>query len=139
MRSEEVEKAIKNHILFKDSLEKVICLGEEKIEIEDVEEAREDVTTLLDYIETLEEKLNIKKLIGIITIILMCLVILTGCTSESNAKDQERFVKISMGNVYIYYDTQTKVQYAMMNNGHGGTSLTLLVDAEGKPLLYEGE
>ena len=41
--------------------------------------------------------------------------------------------------INVYYDKQTKVEYAMKNNGNGGTSLSLLVDAEGKPLLYEGE
>lgn len=38
----------------------------------------------------------------------------------------------------IYYDKETKVQYLEKSVYKGG-GITVLVDQEGKPLLYEGE
>lgn len=81
-----------------------------------------------------------KKII-ISLILTVMLAMLTGC-ADSVAETEKRFVKISDEGTFginVYYDKQTKVEYAMKNNGNGGTSLSLLVDAEGKPLLYEGE
>lgn len=81
-----------------------------------------------------------KKII-ISLILTVMLAMLTGC-ADSVAETEKRFVKISNEGAFgvsVYYDKQTKVEYAMKNNGNGGTSLSLLVDAEGKPLLYEGE
>lgn len=81
-----------------------------------------------------------KKII-ISLILTIMLAVLTGC-ADSVAETEKRFVEISNEGTYgvsVYYDKQTKVEYAMRNNSHGGTSLSLLVDAEGKPLLYEGE
>lgn len=81
-----------------------------------------------------------KKII-ISLILTVMLAMLTGCV-DSAAETEKRFVEISDEGTYgvsVYYDKQTKVEYAIKNNGHGGTALSLLVDAEGKPLLYEGE
>lgn len=79
------------------------------------------------------------KLIVLITVIISCLFILSGCTN-SDAGEIERFVKVGYtGDVILYYDNITKVQYISYNNRRGGTALTVLLDAEGKPLLYEGE
>lgn len=66
------------------------------------------------------------------------LVLLTGCSTAINEPENYRFINIYQnGSVRIYYDTETNVEYAVRDNGHGGTSMTLLVDAEGKPLLYQ--
>lgn len=81
-----------------------------------------------------------KKVIFSLILVVM-LAMLTGC-ADSVAETEKRFVEISNEGAYgvsVYYDKQTKVEYAMRNNDRGGTSLSLLVDAEGKPLLYEGE
>lgn len=79
------------------------------------------------------------KLVILSIVVISILFVLTGCTS-SEAKTEKRFIEIYRGfNVVVYYDNQTKVQYASCMNGHGGTALTVLLDAEGKPLLYEGE
>lgn len=83
-----------------------------------------------------------KKVIGIILIIVISLVILTGCTSQSSAVTEERFVLIdNLGNYNgnIYYDKETKVQYMLYSSYRTGACVTVLVDAEGKPLLYQGE
>lgn len=75
-------------------------------------------------------------LLGIM--ILGGLSLLTGCTTAINEPENYRFIKIyENGSVRIYYDKETNVEYAVRDNGHGGTSMTLLVDAEGKPLLYQ--
>ena len=78
------------------------------------------------------------KYIKIILISIVMMFCLAGCTS-SVAEVENRFIRIYSNDISVYYDKETKVEYAIKNNGHGGTSLTLLVDSEGKPLLYEGE
>ena len=80
-----------------------------------------------------------KKIIGIILITAISLFILTGCTSKGYEVKEERFIKVyKESNSNIYYDKETLVQYILFCNGYGA-GLTVLVDADGKPLLYEGE
>ncbi len=53
-------------------------------------------------------------------------------------KVEDRFFKLytqGMGGTQIWVDLETKVQYLWHADGYAG-GLTLLVDAEGKPLLY---
>ena len=38
----------------------------------------------------------------------------------------------------MFYDSKTKVIYIFYKSGYSG-GLTVLLDAEGKPLLYEGD
>lgn len=41
---------------------------------------------------------------------------------------------------YLYVDKETRVQYLFINNGNSyGSGCVVLVDADGKPILYEGE
>ena len=56
------------------------------------------------------------------------------------AKTEQRFIKVMGESAFIssnevLVDTQTGVQYLYHAAGNSG-GLTLLVDAEGKPLLY---
>ncbi len=56
-------------------------------------------------------------------------------------KEHSRLIKIyySTNEDYeIYYDKETKVEYLIKGKNRGG-GITVLVDQEGKPLLYEGE
>lgn len=61
-------------------------------------------------------------------------------------KAESRFIKIYSSPAYntsvtgfkIYYDKETKVQY-LEKTIDKGCGLTVMVDQEGKPLLYEGE
>lgn len=80
------------------------------------------------------------------------MVALTGCTSNRNNEiepkiDESRLVKISetkgFGSYteYILYDKETLVMYICIEkrtsySGHAG--LTVMLDADGKPLLYNG-
>lgn len=50
-----------------------------------------------------------------------------------------RFILVhNEGDLEIYCDKKTKVMYLVKSIYKGG-GITLLVDADGKPLLYEGE
>ena len=56
------------------------------------------------------------------------------------AKKEQRFIKVMtdgglLNNNEVWVDTQTGVQYLYHSAGNSG-GLTVLVDAEGKPLLY---
>ncbi len=55
-------------------------------------------------------------------------------------KEQDRFIKVLEESGFItsseiWVDTQTGVQYLYHASGNSG-GLTVLVDADGKPLLY---
>ena len=53
---------------------------------------------------------------------------------------EKRFTKVyaqgALGGLEIYVDTETSVQYLFIQSGYGG-GLTVLLDQEGKPLLYK--
>ena len=69
----------------------------------------------------------------IILIILLAYIFKDIITVNSNASD-ERFILINSEWIFdIYYDKETKVQYSISRGGN----LTVLVDTEGKPLLYQ--
>lgn len=85
-------------------------------------------------------------------IILMCCLLLSfslvGCGEPSSDesttrliddRDSDRFLSIYIGcEDYIFVDIETRVQYLFVKDYSGG-GLTVMVDADGKPILYEGE
>lgn len=86
-----------------------------------------------------------KKIIISLSIIMG--VVLTGwllkdVTISNNYAENERFIQIynqySKDGFRIYYDKKTKVMYLISDIYKGGGA-TVLVDRDGKPLLYEGE
>lgn len=93
---------------------------------------------------------NIMAIIVIIAIVLtFSCMLLTSCDKYANNQDDkhDRFYALPMyaadsknnESTYplkIYVDKETRVQY-IYNINQGG--MCVLVDAEGKPLLYEGE
>ena len=83
----------------------------------------------------------------IISLLIIIAIILTGwllkdVTISDNYAENERFVKIydqySKDTFRIYYDKETKVMYLITDIYKGG-GITVLVDKDGKPLLYEEE
>lgn len=80
----------------------------------------------------------------VITILLIILT-LTGCGSssmsgETGKANSARFVKvIDCGNFDVYVDTVTDVMYAVSSVAYNYGTVTLLVDREGKPLIWKGE
>ena len=84
----------------------------------------------------------------IISLLIIIGIILTGwllkdVTISNNYAENGRFIQIynqsSMNDGFrIYYDKETKVMYLISYIYKGG-GITVLVDRDGKPLLYEGE
>lgn len=86
-----------------------------------------------------------KKIIIILTAIVLTFI-LTGCpmetTNKAAASSIHRMVVVEDYNVKGYdivYDKKTKVMYAVSNGYYNSGNFTLLVNADGTPLLYEGE
>lgn len=80
-----------------------------------------------------------------IAIALMALM-LTGCANieraedaKTKAKDTSRFALVERTMQWeIVYDKKTGVMYAVSWGIYNTGNFTLLVDAEGNPLIYEG-
>ena len=76
-------------------------------------------------------------LITIVAIIGMA-YILKDLTVLDSIANNDRFIKIANYNDgVIVYDKQTKVEYAISDGPYNRGNFTLLVDQEGKPLLYK--
>lgn len=83
-----------------------------------------------------------KRLI-VITLASLMILSLSACatktTNETVRGESSRMVKIEKAVTYcIVYDKETRVMYAVSNGGRSYGVFTVLVDADGKPLLYEG-
>lgn len=89
-----------------------------------------------------------KLLVGLLTSVIMLSLVGCGDTTKLRLEtddatynvhsEDDRFMKIESINGWIYVDKETKVQYLFIKRSNGG-GLTVLVDAEGNPLLYEEE
>ncbi len=82
-----------------------------------------------------------KRLIMIVLVIVM-LLSLSACatkrTSEIDKDKTSRMVYVEETGAYcIVYGKYTKVMYAVSNSGYNYGNFTLLVDANGNPLLYK--
>ena len=75
-----------------------------------------------------------------IVALILGIICLTGCSVKTDS-NSARFVYIdSSGYCFdIVYDRTTGVEYAVSNGIYNGGTVTLLVDAEGFPLIYKGE
>lgn len=89
------------------------------------------------------------KKIFVLVILTFCLL-LTGCgvkkmesanDAATNNGDISMFVVIEKGVTYkIVYHRDTKVMYAISDGGYNAGNFTVMLDPNGKPLLYqEGE
>ena len=80
-----------------------------------------------------------KKIIAIVLVLLM----LTGCTGTEIAKELKvasRFMTLeSNGTWRVVVDRETKVLYTVSLGTYNMGTFTVLVDTEGKPLLWKGE
>lgn len=84
-----------------------------------------------------------KKLI-VVVLVLAVMLSLSACatkrTWETVKGETSRMVYVEETGAYcIVYDKYTKVMYAVSNSGYNCGTFTLLVDANGNPLLYEGQ
>ena len=86
-----------------------------------------------------------KKVLAVVLAVLM----LVGCQSiEEKTKNDERQKVVGKSRFYtvennmqwrIVVDRETKVMYAVSFSTHNIGVFTLLVDADGKPLIWKGE
>ena len=66
-------------------------------------------------------------------------VTITGFNYAAEAAAESRFVTLSYeGSYSIVYDKETMIQYALSNGSYNRGTLVMLVDKDGKPLIYEG-
>lgn len=92
---------------------------------------------------------KLKKFLIVGAAVITMVASLSGCgsttagTTESAPNGEERFIEIrtddsSLGSwTDIYVDKETGVMYLFVKNGYGG-GLTVMVDEDGKPLIWEG-
>ena len=84
-----------------------------------------------------------KRLI-VITLVTVMLMSLSACatkrTKETIKGGASRMVYVEETGAYcIVYDKYTKVMYAVSRSTYNNGNFTLLVNADGNPLLYEGQ
>jgi hypothetical protein len=81
----------------------------------------------------------------IISLLIIIGIVLTGwllkdVTISNDYAENERFVIIQQEyNGKVMYDKETKVEYFMYGGYKVGGGITVLVDKDGKPLLFGGE
>ena len=79
-----------------------------------------------------------------IIVIILCSTLLVGCkkmehVEENNKSGASMFVTIEDTSLFrVAYNKYTKVMYAISIGGYNGGNVTLLVNADGTPMLYEG-
>lgn len=72
------------------------------------------------------------KSILLIGLMIFTTLILCGCEMNDNGS---RFKKIkNYLDGFLFYDTETGVEYILKDRG-----ITVLLDADGKPIIYKGE
>ena len=90
-------------------------------------------------------KIGMRTKIFVLAILILCLL-LTGCGAKMstvndaavNDGDRSMFVLIEDGDIYkIVYHRETKVMYVISNALYNCGNFTVMVDEEGKPLLYK--
>lgn len=85
-----------------------------------------------------------KKVIALV-ISLGLLITLVGCDDdilqeESCYYESSMFITVERArNWNIVYHNKTKVMYVVSNSAYNYGNFVLLVDADGKPMLYKGE
>ena len=76
----------------------------------------------------------------VITGIILIGLLLKDVTIQDNYARDERFIKIYEHDYfYIVYDIKSKVEYVVSDGAYNRGTFTLLIDRDGKPLLYEEE
>ena len=76
--------------------------------------------------------------------LLIVMVMLTGCGAtvekKKTSSSKSMFVLVEdAGSWNVVYHKDTKVMYAVSMGGYNRGTFTVLVDAEGKPMLWKGE
>lgn len=76
-----------------------------------------------------------KIILGIILIVIM--FCFCGC-NNSIAETNKKFIYVSSEVSFdVYYEKETKIMYAVSNGQYNKGNVTLLVNPDGTPLLYD--
>lgn len=80
-----------------------------------------------------------KKIIVLMIVVLA--VALTGCSEvEDKTSDKTEFVVVESTSIWdIVYNKRTKVMYAVSQGTYNKGTFTLLVNADGTPMIWEGD
>jgi hypothetical protein len=74
----------------------------------------------------------------VIAAMLLGIICMTECSINTDS-NESRFFEISEEDRFIIvYDKTTGVEYAVSATAYNYGTVTLLVDTDGKPLIYEG-
>lgn len=84
-----------------------------------------------------------KKLFCLLLILILPICFLLGGCKNAETLSTKDFAVISCSqssesSTVIYVHRKTRVMYLYINMGYSG-GLTVMLDADGKPLIYEGE
>ena len=86
-----------------------------------------------------------RKLLSLISVLVISASLLTGCAPVAGAETEveeieyDRFVMVyKESRTRVYVDIETGVQYTLYDGAYGA-AMEVLLDADGKPLLYEWE
>ena len=87
-----------------------------------------------------------KKNLIILIVLAMLMFYFTGCElteedfTEASKSERSMFVKVEYGNYYeIVYHKTTKVMYAISRGASNQGTFTVLLNADGSPMLYESK
>ena len=82
----------------------------------------------------------------LIFVIVLTMVLLTGCTPLDTIPSKKQEPELSMLMIHTEYssglilvDRETNVMYWMSNGAYNSGTLTLLVDQYGNPKIWEGQ
>jgi hypothetical protein len=83
-----------------------------------------------------------RKLIYVLTLSMLSMSLLSGCKSvesvSDNSNNSSMFVEIEQTSTWeIVYHKETKVMYAVSCGAYNNGTFTVLLDADGKPMLWE--
>ena len=79
----------------------------------------------------------------VILTIMLTAILVTGCAEVESAQSEpvevSRFMEVENSwNWRVVVDRETGVMYAVSNGSYNIGTFTLLVDADGKPLIWKG-
>jgi type IV pilus biogenesis protein CpaD/CtpE len=73
-----------------------------------------------------------------IVVAILLLMLLTGCAKDESVVTSRFMTLETSRNWQIVADRDTGVMYVVSSGGYNRGTFTLLVDADGKPLIYDG-
>lgn len=84
------------------------------------------------------------KLFAIFVAIVLCTGLIAGCNGmlavDENHTNTSSFVRVEDGDSYwIVYHKETKVMYIFSTGGYNAGSACLMLNADGTPMIWEGE